>query len=41
MLILDGWRGWFYVLQRVLAEILLSLHLLDARLKDRNSAARS
>jgi len=34
MLILDGWRGWFYVLQRVFAEILLSLHLLEARLKD-------
>jgi len=33
MLILDGWRGWFYVLQRVFAEILPSLHLLDARLK--------
>ena len=32
-LILDGWPGWFYVLQRVLAEILLSLRLLEAKLK--------
>ncbi len=27
-LILDGWRGWFYVLQRTLAESLLSLRLI-------------
>ncbi|WP_263971554.1 glycosyltransferase family 2 protein [Leptolyngbya ohadii] len=26
--ILDGWAGWYYAFQRVLAEILLSLHLL-------------
>jgi glycosyltransferase involved in cell wall biosynthesis len=31
-LILDGWRGIFYTLQRVYAELLLSLRLLDARL---------
>jgi glycosyltransferase involved in cell wall biosynthesis len=30
-LILDGWPGWFYVLQRTLAETLLSLRLLTAR----------
>lgn len=28
-LILDGWRGWYYTWQRVLAEILLSLCLLE------------
>lgn len=29
----DGWRGWFYALQRVLAEILIALELLDRRLR--------
>jgi glycosyltransferase involved in cell wall biosynthesis len=38
MLILDGWRGWFYVLQRVLAEVLLSLNLLVAKLENRPAA---
>jgi len=27
---LDGWHGWYYALQRVLAEILLSIHLIEA-----------
>jgi glycosyltransferase involved in cell wall biosynthesis len=31
-LIVDGWRGWYYVFQRTLAEILLSLRLIEARL---------
>lgn len=31
--LLDGWPGWFYVLQRTLAEIMLALELLDHRLK--------
>jgi glycosyltransferase involved in cell wall biosynthesis len=31
-LIRDGWRGWYYVFQRTLAEILLSLHLLEHKL---------
>lgn len=30
-LILDGWRGWYYVAQRTLAELLLSLRLLTER----------
>ena len=30
-LIFDGWRGWFYVCQRTLAEILLSMRLLIGR----------
>jgi len=30
-LILDGWRGWYYVGQRVLAELLLSLRLLEMK----------
>lgn len=29
----DGWRGWFYALQRVYAEILIALELLDRRLR--------
>lgn len=30
--ILDGWHGWFYVLQRTVAEVLLSLRLLEKHL---------
>jgi len=30
-LILDGWPGWFYVLQRTVAEMLLALRLLTER----------
>ena len=30
-LILDGWQGWYYVCQRTLAEMLLSLRLLTER----------
>lgn len=32
--ILDGWRGWFYAFQRMLAEIMLSLRLLERRVKN-------
>ncbi|MEQ9359058.1 glycosyltransferase family 2 protein [Coleofasciculus chthonoplastes] len=28
--ILDGWAGWYYALQRMLAEILLAIHLIEA-----------
>ena len=28
-LILDGWPGWYYVLQRTLAEMVLSLRLIE------------
>ncbi|MEH1836069.1 MAG: glycosyltransferase family 2 protein [Nostoc sp.] len=28
--ILDGWHGWYYAFQRVLAEILLSIRLIEA-----------
>lgn len=31
--ILDGWRGWYYAFQRMLAELLLSLHLLEEKFK--------
>lgn len=30
--LLDGWRGWYYTFQRVLAEIILSLRLLEKKL---------
>jgi glycosyltransferase involved in cell wall biosynthesis len=30
-LILEGWPGWYYVLQRTVAEMVLSLRLLEAR----------
>ncbi|MGE3776053.1 MAG: glycosyltransferase family 2 protein [Pirellulaceae bacterium] len=32
-LILDGWAGWLYALQRTYAELLLALELLDAQLR--------
>jgi glycosyltransferase involved in cell wall biosynthesis len=31
--LLDGWPGWFYVLQRVFAEILIALEIIDKRLR--------
>jgi glycosyltransferase involved in cell wall biosynthesis len=30
-LILDGWRGWFYIAQRAIAELLLSISLLSEK----------
>ena len=36
-LLFDGWAGWYYVLQRVFAETLLSLELLDRRLRPKRS----
>jgi glycosyltransferase involved in cell wall biosynthesis len=39
--ILDGWPGWYYALQRTLAEILISLEIIDRRLRNpRNSDQR-
>jgi hypothetical protein len=32
-LVLDGWPGWYYVLQRTLAETLLALRLIATREK--------
>jgi glycosyltransferase involved in cell wall biosynthesis len=29
----DGWAGWFYALQRLCAEVLLALEILDRRLR--------
>jgi glycosyltransferase involved in cell wall biosynthesis len=30
--LLDGWPGWYYALQRAVAEVLIALELLDRRL---------
>jgi hypothetical protein len=30
--ILDGWRGWYYVLQRTFAELLIAIEIVDRRL---------
>jgi glycosyltransferase involved in cell wall biosynthesis len=30
---LDGWPGWFYVLQRVFAEIMIAIEVVDKRLQ--------
>lgn len=30
--ILDGWRGWYYVLQRTFAEVLIALEIVDRRI---------
>lgn len=35
--ILDGWAGWYYALQRAVAEALIALELIDRRLR-RNAA---
>jgi hypothetical protein len=29
--LLDGWPGWYYALQRLLAEILIALEIIDRR----------
>jgi glycosyltransferase involved in cell wall biosynthesis len=31
--LLDGWAGWYYVLQRVFAEVLIALEITDRRLR--------
>ena len=31
--VLDGWAGWFYALQRALAEMMLALEIIDRRLR--------
>lgn len=31
--ILDGWHGWYYALQRILAEILLSIRIIELEQK--------
>jgi glycosyltransferase involved in cell wall biosynthesis len=31
--LLDGWSGWFYALQRLLAECMIAMELIDRRLR--------
>jgi glycosyltransferase involved in cell wall biosynthesis len=36
--VLDGWHGWYYAFQRVLAELLLAIRLIEyENLQDKNS----
>ena len=37
--ILDGWAGYYYALQRTFAEILLSLRLIEIRIRDKKNNA--
>jgi glycosyltransferase involved in cell wall biosynthesis len=37
----DGWPGWFYTLQRVLAECMIALELIDRRLRREPSGESS
>lgn len=37
---LDGWAGWFYALQRVLAETMIALELVDRRLLELSEKQR-
>ena|SRR5579862_5189603 len=41
--LLDGWRGWYYALQRLLAETMIALEIIDRRLGPvlRSSSHRS
>jgi hypothetical protein len=38
--LLDGWRGWYYGLQRLVAEALIALEINERRLRDRNADPR-
>jgi glycosyltransferase involved in cell wall biosynthesis len=37
----DGWRGWFYAFQRMLAEMILSARLIEASYSKNTSPARN
>lgn len=36
--LLEGWAGWYYTIQRTLAEIMLALEIVDRRLRRRDAA---
>ena len=40
-LILDGWPGWYYTLQRTFAECIIALTHLDARLRENEEKIRA
>ena len=31
--VLDGWRGWYYVLQRTLTELMIAIEIIDRRIR--------
>jgi hypothetical protein len=37
--VLDGWPGWYYALQRLFAETLLALEIIDRRFRNDRDAA--
>jgi glycosyltransferase involved in cell wall biosynthesis len=37
--LLDGWPGWYYVLQRVFAETLIALEIIDRKLRRRTDTS--
>jgi glycosyltransferase involved in cell wall biosynthesis len=37
--ILDGWSGWYYALQRLMAEVLTALEIVDARLREQQDVS--
>ena len=37
--VFDGWPGWYYVLQRAFAEILIALEIIDRRLRGNSAPA--
>lgn len=39
--LLDGWPGWYYVLQRTIAEMLIALEVVDRRLLNRHADGAS
>lgn len=39
--ILDGWAGWFYVAQRTIAELIISLRLLQVKLESKECRSGS
>jgi len=39
--VLDGWPGWYYAMQRMLAELLIALELTYARLRDDTGATKT
>jgi hypothetical protein len=38
--ILDGWHGWYYTFQRVLAELLLGIHIIETEKIDINQTQK-
>lgn len=39
--ILDGWPGWFYALQRLIAEAMIAAEIVERRLRGRKGVAKS